>query len=59
MSIEYHCNNCGKRFKPRDYMRLEIISTFNDRNTEALVSQGRKCNSCGKEIKVEDKIVKA
>lgn len=54
MSIEYHCNNCGKRFKPRDYMRLEPIYTSDDR-----VSQGRKCDSCGKDIKVEDKIVKA
>lgn len=54
MSIEYHCNNCGKRFKPRDYMRLESIYPSDDE-----VSQGRKCNSCGKEIKAEDKIVKA
>ena len=54
MSIEYHCNNCGKRFKPRVYMKLEIISVSDDK-----VSQGRKCDSCGKEIKAEDKIVKA
>jgi DNA-directed RNA polymerase subunit RPC12/RpoP len=54
MSIEYHCNNCGKRFKPRDYMKLETIYTPDD-----IVLQGRKCNYCGKDIKIEDKIVKA
>lgn len=53
MSIEYRCSNCGKKFKPRDYMRLEMISTSD--NTDVV----RKCDSCGKEIKVEDKIVKA
>lgn len=35
-------------------MKLESIYTSYDG-----VSQGRKCDSCGKEIKVEDKIVKA
>lgn len=54
MSIEYHCNNCGKRFKPRDYIKLETISASIDS-----VSQGRKCDSCGREIKTDDKIVKA
>lgn len=44
--IEYHCGNCGKKFKPRDYMKLEIVS------------QGRKCDSCGKPINVDDKIVR-
>lgn len=44
--IEYRCDNCGKRFKTRDYMRLEIVP------------QGRKCDSCGGAISVEDKIVK-
>lgn len=53
MSIEYRCGNCGKGFKPRDYMRLEIISTSNDMNV------ARKCDSCGKEIRTEDKIVRA
>jgi glutamine synthetase len=59
MSIEYHCDNCGKRFKPREYMKLEITYTSDDRSTEILVPLGRKCDSCGKEIKIEDKIVKA
>ena len=54
MSIEYQCRNCGKRFKLREYMKLEIISISDDR-----VSRGRKCNSCGKGIKAKDKIVKA
>lgn len=54
MNIEYCCNNCGKSFKPREYMKLEVMSASDDR-----VSQGRKCNSCGKDIKPEDKIVKA
>ena len=49
MSIEYHCNNCGKKFKPKDYMKLEMIPIYD---------QGRKCDSCGKDIKAEDKIVK-
>lgn len=53
MSIEYHCNNCGKKFKPRDYMKLEMTSTSDD------INRGRICDSCGKEIKAEDKIVKA
>ena len=48
MSIEYHCRNCGKKFKPKYYTKLEMMPT----------SQGRKCDSCGKEIKAEDKIVK-
>lgn len=59
MGIEYHCNNCGKRFKLREYMKLEMIYTSNDRSAEVLVPQGRKCDSCGEEIKVDDKIVKA
>lgn len=54
MSIEYHCSNCGKRFKPGEYIKLEAIYASDD-----IVSQGRKCNSCGKEIRTEDKIVKA
>lgn len=54
MTIEYHCNNCGKRFKPREYGKLEIISVSEDK-----ASQGRKCGSCGREIKADDKIVKA
>lgn len=54
MSIEYHCSNCGKRFKPRDYIKLESIHTSGDR-----LSQGRKCDSCGKDIRTEDKIVSA
>lgn len=57
MSIEYHCNNCGKKFKPRDYMKLEMIP-ISDNVKDILVSQGRKCDSCGKEIKAEDKIVR-
>ena len=56
--IEYHCGNCGKKFKPKDYTKLEMMPTSDDINTEVLVSQGRKCDSCGKEIKAEDKIVK-
>lgn len=40
-------------------MKLEMIYTSNDRNTEVLVPRGRKCDSCGEEIKVDDKIVKA
>jgi len=56
--IEYHCNNCGKKFKPKDYVKLEIMYTSDDRNEEALTPQGRKCNSCGKEINIEDKIVR-
>lgn len=54
MSIEYCCNNCGKRFKPREYIKLEAIYASDDG-----VSRGRKCNSCGKDIRTEDKIVKA
>ncbi len=54
MSIEYRCNNCGNRFKPRDYVKLEPIHT-----PGGTVSQGRKCCFCGNEIKIEDKIVKA
>ena len=53
MSIEYHCNNCGKKFKPRDYVKLEMMPTSED------INRGRRCDSCGKEIKAEDKIVKA
>jgi len=54
MSIEYCCNNCGKRFKPRDYIKLDAIYASDNIN---VISQGRKCDSCGKEIKTEDKIV--
>lgn len=58
MTIEYCCNNCGKKFKPREYMKLEIIRISDDKDAETLVSRGRKCDSCDKEIKVDDKIVK-
>jgi len=57
MSIEYRCDNCGKKFKSREYAKLEMIYTSDDRNAEVLVPKGRKCDSCGKEIKAEDKNV--
>lgn len=55
MAIVYRCDNCGKKFKPKEYMQLEIYTS--DDRREVSVPQGRKCDSCGKEIKVEDKIV--
>ena len=57
MAIVYRCKNCGKRFKVRDYIQLEVVHANNDRCEEVLASQGRKCDSCGKEIKAEDKTV--
>lgn len=57
MSIVYRCKNCGKRFKVKDYIQLEVMHMRDDRHEEVLASQGRKCNSCSKEIKAEDKIV--
>lgn len=58
MSIEYRCDNCGKKFKSREYMKLEVVYISDDRSAKVLVPQVRKCDSCGKEIKVEDKSVK-
>lgn len=57
MAIVYLCKNCGKRFKVRDYIQLEVTQASNERYAKVLASQGRKCDSCNKEIKVEDKIV--
>ncbi len=58
MAIEYICNNCGKKFKIREYMRLEMIYVPDDRSKEILIPKGRKCDSCGKEINIDDKTVK-
>lgn len=58
MGIEYTCNKCGKKFKIKEYMRLETIYASDDRSSEVLIPKGRKCDSCGKEINIEDKIVR-
>ncbi len=57
MSIIYICDNCGKKFKLQEYMKLEAVYTTEDRNIDVIVPKGRKCNSCGKEIMVDNKIV--
>lgn len=57
MTITYLCGNCNKKFKVREYNRLEMTYISDDRCTEVLVPQGRKCDSCGSEIKINDKIV--
>ena len=46
MAIAYACK-CGRRFKIKEYMQLEISSS----------GQGRICYYCGSEIKLDDKIV--
>lgn len=57
MAISYRCDNCGKKFKIKEYAQLEMVHIPDDRCTNVSVSQGKKCNSCGEEIKAEDKIV--
>jgi len=57
MAIVYRCKNCGKKFKVRDYIQLEVVRVDDDIYARVLASQGRKCDSCGKEISAEDKIV--
>lgn len=57
MSIIYICDNCGKRFKLQEYMKLDAIYISDDRSAEVVVPKGRKCDSCGKEIVADNKIV--
>jgi DNA-directed RNA polymerase subunit RPC12/RpoP len=52
MAIEYQCKNCSKKFKVREFMGLAIF-TKDSENTVP----GRKCDSCGREISVDDKSV--
>jgi predicted RNA-binding Zn-ribbon protein involved in translation (DUF1610 family) len=54
MAIEYQCKNCNKKFKVRDFMGLAMFTKDN----KSMVS-GRKCDSCGGEISVDDKSVTA
>lgn len=57
MSIIYICDNCKKRFKLKDFMKLEMIYVSDDRNEKVLIPRARKCDSCGKEIKTSEKEV--
>jgi predicted RNA-binding Zn-ribbon protein involved in translation (DUF1610 family) len=55
MDITYSCKNCGEKFKVREYVKLEVVHTYDDTNT--LIILGRKCGSCGKTISMDDKAV--
>ena len=57
MVITYHCDNCGKNFKLREYMKLEILYTSDDRSVNMQIARGRKCDACGNEINIGHKIV--
>lgn len=52
--IEYICDNCGKRFRAREYIQLEIIYTQDDRGSVP-VATGRKCDNCGIIIRSDSK----
>jgi predicted RNA-binding Zn-ribbon protein involved in translation (DUF1610 family) len=52
MAIEYQCKNCNKKFKVRDFMKLTIYTKDN-----VSATLGRKCDSCGEEISIDDKSV--
>ena len=57
MAIVYRCKNCGTRFKVKEYIALEIAYTTEKICIDDLTQQGRKCNSCGKTITIEDKTI--
>lgn len=48
--IEYQCKNCNKKFKVKEYVQLIMIFAQD-------LPTGRKCDSCGNEIKIDDKSV--
>lgn len=50
MAIEYQCKSCNKKYKIREYAQLEILYSQD-------IFTGRKCNSCGMEIGIDDKNV--
>ncbi len=49
--IEYICKKCEKRYKVKEYVQLIMIYDQNSFPT------GRKCDSCGNEIGIDDKNV--
>ena len=50
MAIAYICGGCKKKFKVKEYIRLDVSENENISDP-----QGRKCNSCGATIRNEDK----
>jgi DNA-directed RNA polymerase subunit RPC12/RpoP len=55
MAMVYRCSKCNKRFKIREYAKLETIHISDGAHEEILDAQGKKCDSCGTTIRSHDK----